>query len=318
MMLLVVVSGASRGFGQAAAVAFAHHPFWVCRQNANTRMRVLLTARSESGLQETKRQMLEASAGSRSTNAGADNADNDDESSDTFLEMIISIHPMDLGEGDLGILENQMTALIDAAQPLDQYDRIIIVNNAGSLGHLGKVADMTSLRDFSQTIHLNITSSLWFTSRWTAALVSSRPAPTTTTTTTSTVSNESATSTTTLPVIVNISSLCALQPFATMTTYCAGKAARDMFHQSLAKEEEGKVRVLNYAPGAMDTDMTVSLREEGNQLDHELKNYFQGAYDKGELIDPKVSAAKLVQLVLCGDFVSGSHVDYWDLPDDVT
>ena len=223
--------------------------------------------------------------------------------------MNVTIHPMDLGGGDLDTMDNQLTELIDSAQPLDRYDRIVIVNNAGSLGHLGKVADMTSLQDFSQTIHVNITSSLWFTTRWTRAILSNRDARTTVTTT----ATECRTA-----VIVNVSSLCALEPFATMTTYCAGKAARDMFHQSLAKEEEEHmIRVLNYAPGAMDTDMTVVLREEDNQLDHGLKDYFRGAHEKGELIDPKASAAKLVQLVWSGDFSSGSHVDYWDLPDGV-
>lgn len=48
--------------------------------------------------------------------------------------------------------------------------------------------------------------------------------------------------------VVNISSLCALQPFKGWTLYCAGKAARDMMFQVLA-EEEPSVRVLNYAPG---------------------------------------------------------------------
>lgn len=48
--------------------------------------------------------------------------------------------------------------------------------------------------------------------------------------------------------VVNISSLCALQPFKGWALYCAGKAARDMMFQVLASEEPG-VRVLSYAPG---------------------------------------------------------------------
>jgi NADP-dependent 3-hydroxy acid dehydrogenase YdfG len=34
--------------------------------------------------------------------------------------------------------------------------------------------------------------------------------------------------------------LCAIEPFATMAVYCAGKLARDMFHAMLAKEMAGK------------------------------------------------------------------------------
>lgn len=48
--------------------------------------------------------------------------------------------------------------------------------------------------------------------------------------------------------VVNISSLCALQPFCSWVLYCTGKAARDMMFRVLA-EEEPDLRVLNYAPG---------------------------------------------------------------------
>lgn len=48
--------------------------------------------------------------------------------------------------------------------------------------------------------------------------------------------------------VVNVSSLCALQPFKGWALYCAGKAARDMMFQVLAAEEPS-VRVLSYAPG---------------------------------------------------------------------
>lgn len=48
--------------------------------------------------------------------------------------------------------------------------------------------------------------------------------------------------------IVNVSSLCALEPFPSWVLYCTGKAARDMMFRVLAKEEP-ELRVLNYAPG---------------------------------------------------------------------
>lgn len=48
--------------------------------------------------------------------------------------------------------------------------------------------------------------------------------------------------------VVNISSLCALQPFRSWVLYCTGKAARDMMFRVLA-EEEPDLRVLSYSPG---------------------------------------------------------------------
>lgn len=48
--------------------------------------------------------------------------------------------------------------------------------------------------------------------------------------------------------VVNVSSLCAQQPFSSWVLYCTGKAARDMMFRVLAAEEP-ELRVLNYAPG---------------------------------------------------------------------
>jgi sepiapterin reductase len=65
-------------------------------------------------------------------------------------------------------------------------------------------------------------------------------------------------------VIVNISSLAAIKPFSTWSVYCMGKAAREMFHQVLAEEHKNSksgVKVLNYAPGPLDTDMQKDIRE---------------------------------------------------------
>jgi len=48
--------------------------------------------------------------------------------------------------------------------------------------------------------------------------------------------------------VVNVTSLCALQPFRSWVLYCTGKAAREMMFRVLA-EEEPDLRVLSYSPG---------------------------------------------------------------------
>ena len=68
--------------------------------------------------------------------------------------------------------------------------------------------------------------------------------------------------------VVNVSSLCAVQAFESWGIYCAGKAARDMYHAVLAQELSkrsgdntgSKILVLNYAPGPLDTDMQKEIR----------------------------------------------------------
>mmetsp|Transcript_8312 Transcript_8312/g.12801 ORF Transcript_8312/g.12801 Transcript_8312/m.12801 type:complete len:260 (-) Transcript_8312:172-951(-) len=259
-MILLVVSGASKGYGQAVAVEFS-------KTNESSNLRAILTARSHTGLEKTKELMTI-------------------ESGNTALD--ISLHCLDLANAET--LDASIDELMEVAKPFDQYDRIVIVNNAGSLGHLGNVTKMTSVKELAEAVDLNITSSCWFTTRWVKELLAS------------------ATNTT----IVNVSSLCAIQAFPTMTTYCAGKAARDMFHLSLAKENP-QIKFLNYAPGAMATAMTDALRIEEDLAD-ELKDYFRSAHEKGELIEPNTSAAKLLKLIFSGEFESGAHVDYWDVP----
>ena len=53
----------------------------------------------------------------------------------------------------------------------------------------------------------------------------------------------------------------------------AGKAARDMLFRTMALEEP-EIRILNYAPGPVDTDMQVIARSK--TADKELKQMFAG------------------------------------------
>jgi sepiapterin reductase len=67
------------------------------------------------------------------------------------------------------------------------------------------------------------------------------------------------------------------------------------------------IQILNYAPGPLETDMATEIWQ-APLLDASLKPH----YDK-QLVDPDDSAARLVQLLLQGNFTSGQHIDYYDL-----
>lgn len=124
--------------------------------------------------------------------------------------------------------------------------------------------------------------------------------------------------------IVNISSICAIDPFSTMGVYCVGKAARDMFHKVLAKEyyseddseksteEKRQFKVLNYAPGPCDTEMTDVLAQSP-VLDNKLHDYFESSKQNNTLVKPEDSAKKLVDLLRNDTYESGSHIDYYDV-----
>ena len=92
--------------------------------------------------------------------------------------------------------------------------------------------------------------------------------------------------------------------------------ARDMFHRSLALEcPPDRLRVLNYAPGPMDTGMQRQIREEMPD-DSELKRQFREMFSEGRLVNPKDSARRLVRLLRRDQYENGAHVDYYDVDDD--
>lgn len=119
--------------------------------------------------------------------------------------------------------------------------------------------------------------------------------------------------------IINVSSLAAVQPFESWSLYCAGKAARDMYFRVLAEEQKkathGRtVRVLNWAPGPMDTNMQKEIRENPS-VDKATQDYFISLKESNQLVDSEVSASKLIRLLNTpGAFETGSHVDFFDLP----
>merc|ERR1719259_1542747 len=89
---------------------------------------------------------------------------------------------------------------------------------------------------------------------------------------------------------LNVTSLCAVKPFASWSLYCASKAARDMLFRCLA-EEETDVSVLNYAPGPVETAMQDTIAAETE--DPGVRGAMGELRARGGLLSPAQSAAKL-------------------------
>ncbi|NWV10896.1 SPRE reductase, partial [Ptilonorhynchus violaceus] len=160
----------------------------------------------------------------------------------------------------------------------------------GSLGDVSKsFLDLTDPDEIDAYLSLNVTSALCLTSTALQAF-GKRPGCSRT--------------------VVNVSSLCALKPFPSWALYCSGKAARDMMFQVLALEQP-EVRVLNYAPGPLDTDMQLLARTRTG--DPRMRQYFQSLQENRQLIDSSVSAQKLLKLLEEDTFPSGAHLDFYDI-----
>lgn len=270
--VIFLITGSSRGLGKAiATVAGKHH----------AKARFLLAARSTTGMDETKQELL---------------------SSTTLKEEDIICRPMDLS--NLDRLDSNADVLFQDLENLrhveEQYQHLVFVNNAANLGHLGPSWKSPSLEDMRQTIDFNVTSSLWLSVRFARYIQKLQREP-----------NQSRTKAT----IVNISSLAAVsQEFSGMGIYSAGKAAREMYHSLLAKDEGNPdaLKVLNYAPGPLETTMTEDIKQSSGLHETELQSSFR----QTTMLDPQQSAQKLIRLLEKDDFESGSHVDYFDLPDN--
>ena len=196
---------------------------------------------------------------------------------------------------------SQLDALPALAKEVFQKDEFskeafTFVNNAGDVHPLSYIGEGIPLPGLQKAMDLNVTSALHMSSSFVESCVSSerdRPERCT---------------------LVNVSSLCAIEPFASMGVYCAGKAARDMFHRVLAKETEKitTLKVLNYAPGPMNTEMHAQIRSSAS-VDKEIRKHFEESFNAAQTVDPNHSAKRLLDIILNYKFQSGQHIDYYDL-----
>ncbi|XP_018416708.1 PREDICTED: sepiapterin reductase-like [Nanorana parkeri] len=192
---------------------------------------------------------------------------------------------------DLGT-EDGVRRAVQGAQELnggDTAQRVLIINNAGSLGDIDKsFVDFTDPLEMDRYFSFNVSSALCLTSSL-LKVFQGRPGL--------------------QRHVVNVSSLAAIQPFKSWTLYCAGKAAREMMFRVLA-EEETDIRVLSYSPGPLDNDMQEEVRTKTK--DPELRLQFANMKKSGKLIDCRVSARKMLDVLQADAYKSGDHVDFYD------
>lgn len=205
--------------------------------------------------------------------------------------------------GDVSHLSDTVTKLMSDSDSWAQADDLLFISNAGSLGNLAPIGS-SSFRpeNIASSIDLNVTSYCYLTSEFVRRVKDLSRV------------REGASRV----KIVNISSLAALQAFESWSVYCAGKAARDMFYQALAKELkvqslDQSIKVLNYAPGPLDTDMQREIRENP-EVDPETQAVYRQMKEENKLVDPAASADKLIELLSIKDnWNSGCHIDFYDV-----
>lgn len=190
----------------------------------------------------------------------------------------IQAHVLKVDLSDLQALPDACS-LVWELYRADRHEQVMLVHNAGSLGNISQpVAAHTDPLEIHSYFAVNLTSVWLMTSSFISRFQS-------------------------LPrLIVNMTSLAATHPFAGLAMYCTGKAARQAFMATLAKENPD-VRVLNYSPGPCDTKMVVEcvagICFEETRLQFETM----------ALLTTKYSVSKLLGLLKENTFDNGSSID---------
>lgn len=251
-----LITGASRGIGQTMALRLA--------SKLKAGSLVVLMARNEEGLAKTKADIVALEKG---INVKTFSLELSTASADNFVEILNA-------------------SLDEGLKPTD-FERAIIIHNAGTVGDVSKRAvEVSDTSLWTQYYHLNVFSTISLNCEFFKRFVG-------------------------VPkVVVNLSSKCAIEPFASMSFYCSGKAARDMYFKVLAAEEVQDTLVLNYAPGAIDTDMTVYVQEE--TINTELSAVFRQQRITNTMLTTEQTTEEFLQVLEGQKFKSGDHVDYWD------
>jgi len=89
------------------------------------------------------------------------------------------------------------------------------------------------------------------------------------------------------------------------------KAAREMYFRVLATEESSKdTLVLNYAPGVIDTQMTVQVQREAH--DPAVVAMFREQREAKTMLTTAQTTERFIKVLEALKFKSGDHVDYRD------
>jgi len=193
---------------------------------------------------------------------------------------------------DLSILDSIPKLIEDCLVDvdLDDYKNFFLFNNAGSLGNCDQSIDsILQVDEVKSYFDLNVSSCFLVTSLLLNKLKKSQ------------ISNK---------FVINTTSLFALQPAACFSMYCSGKAARDMFFRVLAAERSD-IRVLNWSPGPMHTDMFDQLVNQS--FNCKVVDDLKEMADNKTVVSCIKSIEKLFGILEKNEFASGDHIDYFEV-----
>ena len=168
-----------------------------------------------------------------------------------------------------------------ATQDAQAFDGVALINNAGTLGTVGPLAQADAA-DLARSLRIGLEAPLLLTAAFLRATAGWRG----------------------VRKVLNVSSGLGRNAMASQAPYCAAKAGMDHFSRAVALEqasEPGGARIVSLAPGVIDTDMQGAMRATEAALFPD-RGRFERLKSDGLLDSPADAAAKVLAFLARADF----------------
>ena len=150
--------------------------------------------------------------------------------------------------------------------------KVVLINNAGAVGPITRVGSQ-SYEEVADNYTINVTAPSFLCNQFVQAYQNKKVQK----------------------IIINVSSGAGKHPIEAWSTYCASKAALDMFTQVL-KAEYPDFKVFAVAPGIVDTPMQDNIRNADEQHFPHLDR-FESYKADGDLVSTREVALKYLKII---------------------
>lgn len=160
---------------------------------------------------------------------------------------------------------------------LDKAEKIVLINNAAVLGHVGHVGKVPS-DTFEYVYNVNLIAPAILTNEFISTYLNCTECH---------------------KLIVNVSSGAAKKPTDGWSGYCSSKAALDMFTEVVAVEKQkdkNNLKIISVAPGIVDTDMQSEIRH-ADKRDFSRVDEFIEYKKENMLMSPEKVAEKYMRII---------------------
>ena len=152
---------------------------------------------------------------------------------------------------------------------------VLFVNNAGIIGEIERISEQTS-SDIQSVLNANTLAPMLLCQKILKAFAPTEGLS-----------------------ILNISSGAGKRAIPSWASYCASKAALDIFSETIYLEEKERgrnVRIYALSPGVIDTEMQNKIRSKKTSS-FSSSEAFKELKTSGELVQPELIAQKIIQLL---------------------